>query len=75
MLIAGNITPIDVVTHLPVLCEEHDIPYVFVPRKEDLGAAAGTKRPTSVILVKNKEGADHSEYFEEVGAKIKAAMK
>ena len=37
MLIAGNITPIDVISHLPVLCEESSIPYVYVPRKEDLG--------------------------------------
>ncbi len=38
MIIAGNITPIDVITHLPVLCEDSDVPYVYVPKKEDLGA-------------------------------------
>lgn len=51
MAIAGDIAPIDVISHLPVLCEDHSIPYVFVPSKADLGAAANTKRPTSVVLV------------------------
>ena len=33
-VIAGNISPIDVITHVPILCEEADIPYVYVPSKE-----------------------------------------
>lgn len=33
-VIAGDISPIDVITHLPVLCEENDIPYIYVPSKE-----------------------------------------
>ncbi len=37
MILAGNITPIDVITHIPILCEEHQIPYVWVPSKEQLG--------------------------------------
>ena len=33
-VIAGDISPIDVITHVPVLCEESEIPYVYVPSKE-----------------------------------------
>lgn len=33
-VIAGNISPIDVITHLPILCEEAGVPYVYVPSKE-----------------------------------------
>lgn len=32
-IIAGDISPIDVVSHIPVLCEENDIPYIFTPSK------------------------------------------
>jgi len=39
--IADDVQPAEVVAHLSVLCDEKDIPYVFVPRKEDLGKAAG----------------------------------
>jgi len=55
-VIAGDISPIDVITHLPVLCEEANIPYIFVPSKEELGASCGCKRPTSCVLVSLKPG-------------------
>lgn len=47
VLIAADISPIDVLTHLPVLCEAHDIPYIYVPSREAIGAACNTKRPTA----------------------------
>jgi H/ACA ribonucleoprotein complex subunit 2 len=72
MLIAANITPIDVVSHLPVLCEEQKIPYIYVPSKEELGVAGATKRPTSCILVQlKKDNEELKEAFEEVAAEIK----
>ena len=33
-IIAGDISPVDVITPLPVLCEDNDIPYIYVPSKE-----------------------------------------
>ena len=33
MVLAANIAPIDVISHIPVLCEENDIPYIFVSSK------------------------------------------
>lgn len=53
-VIAGNISPIDVITHVPLLCEEADIPYIYVPSKEDLASAGATKRPTCCVLVLTK---------------------
>lgn len=38
LLLAGNITPIDVISHIPVLAEQKEVPYAFVPAKEDLGS-------------------------------------
>merc|ERR1740117_1063599 len=52
-ILAGDIHPLDVYSFLPVLLEEKNIPYLFVPSKQDLGAAACTKRPTSVVLIKD----------------------
>ena len=56
-IIAGDISPVDVICHVPVFCEEKSIPYIYVPSKQDLGFAALTKRPTSVVLVSPKSGA------------------
>jgi len=33
------------------LSEEAQIPYVFVPSKEELGYSSSTKRPTSCVMV------------------------
>ena len=52
-ILAGDVFPLDVMSHLPILLEEHNIPYLFVPSKRDLGAAACTKRPTSCVLIKS----------------------
>ena len=48
---AADITPIDIISHLPVLSEEAQIPYIFVGSKEELGQASSTKRPTSCVMV------------------------
>jgi H/ACA ribonucleoprotein complex subunit 2 len=34
-----------------VLSEEANIPYIFVPSKEELGFASSTKRPTSCVMI------------------------
>eukprot|EP00339_Tiarina_fusa_P029213 CAMPEP_0117085476 /NCGR_PEP_ID=MMETSP0472-20121206/60082_1 /TAXON_ID=693140 ORGANISM="Tiarina fusus, Strain LIS" /NCGR_SAMPLE_ID=MMETSP0472 /ASSEMBLY_ACC=CAM_ASM_000603 /LENGTH=123 /DNA_ID=CAMNT_0004814735 /DNA_START=9 /DNA_END=380 /DNA_ORIENTATION=+ len=44
-IIAGDISPIDVISHIPVMCEDRNITYVYVPSKEALGTAGQTKRP------------------------------
>lgn len=54
VVIAGDISPEDVISHLPVLCEDHNVPYIFVPSRAELGAAAKTKRPTSVVMIMEK---------------------
>ena len=70
-VIAGDIYPLDVISHLPVLLEEHDIPYIFVPSKIELGAAASTKRPTSCVLLREpKKGFDGMELWEQVKAEM-----
>lgn len=51
VVLAGDVFPVEVIAHLPVLCEEADIPYCFVPTKTELGGAGLTKRPTSVVLL------------------------
>jgi H/ACA ribonucleoprotein complex subunit 2 len=64
-ILAGDIYPLDVISHIPVLLEEKDIPYLFVPSKQDLGAAASTKRPTSVVLIKTpKDGFDGKDLYD-----------
>lgn len=41
VVIAEDIEPAEIVAHLPALCDEKGIPYIYVPSKRELGAAAG----------------------------------
>ncbi|KAG8626820.1 hypothetical protein KVT40_005765 [Elsinoe batatas] len=56
VVLAADISPMDVISHIPVLCEDHNIPYVFLTSRAELGAAGSTKRPTSVVMVTPKQG-------------------
>merc|ERR1712159_641703 len=72
-VIAGNISPMDVISHLPILCEDKDVPYVYVRAKEELGAAGLTKRPTSCMLIAPsvKGSEDEPEGYSELEKKVK----
>lgn len=54
VVLAADISPMDVISHIPVLCEDHNIPYMYVPSRAELGAAGATKRPTSVVMLMPK---------------------
>jgi large subunit ribosomal protein L7Ae len=41
VLIAEDVEPPEVVAHLPLLCEERDVSYIFVPSKAQLGLSIG----------------------------------
>ncbi|KAG5440851.1 hypothetical protein PCK2_000006 [Pneumocystis canis] len=74
VVLAGDISPIDVISHLPVLCEDYSCPYVFVPSKESLGQASNTQRPTSCLMVipggKNKDMSTANDTYMKTYEKI-----
>ena len=72
VIIAGDISPIDVIAHVPIFCEEKSIPYVYVPSKEDLGLASMTKRPTSIVLV--RKGPEFADAYAECEKAMRAAL-
>ncbi|XP_061754746.1 H/ACA ribonucleoprotein complex subunit 2-like protein [Nerophis ophidion] len=73
VLLAGDTLPIDVYCHLPVMCEDRDIPYAYIPSKVDLGASAGSKRPTCVIMI--KPHADYQEAYNECLEEVSSMPK
>jgi H/ACA ribonucleoprotein complex subunit 2 len=87
VIIAGDISPMDVISHLPVLCEDHNVPFIFVSSRAELGAAAKTKRPTSVVMImekrdpkakavkEDKDGEDDGEAYSETYAALAKYMQ
>jgi H/ACA ribonucleoprotein complex subunit 2 len=79
LILAADINPIDIISHLPVLSEEAQVPYIFVSSKEELGHASSTKRPTSCVMIcpnqkkkskpkdaeKDEKDDDYRELYEE----------
>jgi large subunit ribosomal protein L7Ae len=55
IVIAEDVDPPEVIAHLPLLCEERKIPYLFVPSKEKLGNAVGIDVPCAAACIL-KEG-------------------
>lgn len=54
LVLAGDISPSDLVTHFPALAEEYEIPYVFVESSEMLKDSNQYKKPTAVVFMKGK---------------------
>ncbi|XP_045128195.1 H/ACA ribonucleoprotein complex subunit 2-like protein [Portunus trituberculatus] len=64
VILAGNASPIEVMCHLPAVCEEKEIPYIYTPSREDLGAALGTRRGCLVILIQKND--EYQESYDKV---------
>jgi large subunit ribosomal protein L7Ae len=59
VIIAGDVEPEEIVMHLPALCSEKKIPYIYVPNKLELGRASGIDVPSAAIsIVDPGEGKD-----------------
>lgn len=50
-VVAKDVSPPEVTMHLPLLAKEKGIPFIEVPSREELGAAAGIGVPTSAVAI------------------------
>jgi large subunit ribosomal protein L7Ae len=51
VVIAEDVSPAEVVMHLPILCEEKNIPYSYIATRKDLGEKAGLRTATASIAI------------------------
>jgi large subunit ribosomal protein L7Ae len=51
VVIAEDVDPPEIVAHLPILCEEKKIPYVYVSSKNQLGASLGIDVPAAAACI------------------------
>jgi ribosomal protein L7Ae-like RNA K-turn-binding protein len=56
VVMAADTEPIEILLHLPLLAEDKNVPYVFVPSKAALGRACGVSRPVISCSVTTNEG-------------------
>ncbi len=53
VVMAEDVSPEEILAHMPILCEEKNIPYTYVPNKEELGTSAGLSTSTAAIAILN----------------------
>jgi len=58
IILAADTEPLEILLHLPLLCEDKNVPYVFVPSKVALGRACGVSRPVIAASVTSNEGSE-----------------
>jgi large subunit ribosomal protein L7Ae len=51
VVIAEDVTPVEIVMHIPVIAKEKNIPYTYVKTKDELGKAVGISAKASCIAV------------------------
>ncbi len=59
IVIAEDVEPPEVVAHLPILCEEQNSAYVFVPSKQELGKALGIDITSAAAAILDSGDAQH----------------
>jgi len=72
VIVGEDVTPPEIVAHIPALCEEKKTPYIYVEKQSELGAAAGlsVKSAAEAIVEPGKA----KELLDEIVQKV-AALK
>jgi large subunit ribosomal protein L7Ae len=73
VILATDVTPEEVVMHLPVICNEKKVLCVEVPSKLELGKAAGLDVATSSIAI--EEMGDSKKLVEDIKRKLEGPGK
>jgi U4/U6 small nuclear ribonucleoprotein SNU13 len=69
IVLAADTEPLAILLHLPLLCEDKNVPYVFVPSRQALGRACGVSRSVIACSILANDGRPrmmlmtHESYF------------
>ena len=55
LILAADAEPLEILLHLPLVCEDKNVPYVFVESKDALGRACGVSRPVIACSITSNE--------------------
>lgn len=71
---AADTEPLEILLHLPLLCEDKNVPYVFVESKVALGRACGVSRPVIACSVITQEGSQLTKQIDELKNSIEKLL-
>ena len=70
IVLAGDVEPLAILLHLPLLCEDKNVPYVFVPSRAALGRACGVSRSVMAAAVLTADGDQLKAQIDAVRSKV-----
>ncbi|ETO37002.1 hypothetical protein RFI_00058 [Reticulomyxa filosa] len=75
MILCGDVRQADMIAHLPILCEEYSIPYVWVSRRtsicdEETGLRSKSV-PSCILILKDNLGEKQAKKFDVLSKKIR----
>ncbi len=73
VVLAEDVTPEEILMHLPVLCKEKQVTIAYVPSKLELGKASGIGVPTSSVAV--VEEGEAKKLISDISVKTKSLLK
>jgi len=66
IILTADTEPLEILLHLPLLCEEKNVPYIFVESKAALGRACNVSRPVIAASVTTSEHRELQSQLETV---------
>lgn len=63
VILTADTKPVEILMHLPLLCEDKNVPYVWIPSSQALGRAAGISRPAIAVAIRAVEPSERSTAF------------
>ncbi|KAK1148314.1 RNA binding protein snu13 [Aspergillus melleus] len=74
VILAADCNPLAILLHLPLLAEDKNTPYVFVPSKLALGRATGVSRPVIAASITTNEASDLMGQIRTIKDKVERLM-
>ncbi|GMI06400.1 hypothetical protein TrRE_jg6804 [Triparma retinervis] len=70
IIMAADAEPLEILLHLPLLCEDKNVPYVFVPSKIALGRACGVSRAVISCSITTNEASQLKATIDKIKIQI-----
>ncbi|KIW60979.1 ribonucleoprotein-associated protein [Exophiala xenobiotica] len=74
LVLAADTSPLAILLHLPLLAEDKNVPYVYVPSKVALGRACGVSRAVIAASITTNESSDLMPSIRELKSRIERLM-
>jgi U4/U6 small nuclear ribonucleoprotein SNU13 len=74
IILAADTSPLAILLHLPLLCEDKNVPYVYVPSKTALGRACGVSRAVIATSITTNEASDLMNQIRSLKDKVERLM-